>query len=252
MTNDKSVSVLLYAVRLKGREGWYVDEVEGLGMRDVEKHIAANAWDILEIRQISREIRRTRQGEEPAGLTFDYLLARMSGWTYDLAANCWRAPDEPIQMPDGNPTPVEQITVAFTPPVAGWLRFEIRVDGSVSRIHASDVFDPFPSLVLWLEQLLREKYTRLSIDEEGHYHELMVFPVAKDRVRFISVSEGADLSTEIDVLIDPAELVQTLYCGLETCFRLKTANPRQWEWEGATFEDMRSPVVEAWISAKSH
>jgi len=197
MADDKFVSLLLYAVRLKGREGWYVDEVEGLDMPDVEKRITANGWDILEIREINRGARRIRPGEERAEQTFDFLFARMSGWTYDLAADCWRAPDEPIQEPDGSPTHVKQFAVEFEPPVAGWFRFEIQAGGSVSRIHASHVFDPFPTLILWLEQLVQAKYTRLSIDEEGEYHELMVFPAENDLVRFISVSESADLSTEI-------------------------------------------------------
>ena len=62
----------------------------------------------------------------------------------------------------------EDVVVTFTGCDVGWVYFAICRGEQNAEIRASEVFDPFPDLIAWLEAIAVEvKECAIKIDEEG-------------------------------------------------------------------------------------
>jgi hypothetical protein len=69
--------------------------------------------------------------------------------------------------PDTWPAGVDDFRVHFGAPKAGWIRITLETGDKNGSFMASDVFDPFPDLRAWLEELTGGACPTLEIDQEG-------------------------------------------------------------------------------------
>ncbi|HQS49939.1 MAG TPA: hypothetical protein PK706_26425 [Xanthobacteraceae bacterium] len=113
--------------------------------------------------------------EEGDGLAARWR-AQSLGWWEDPLCRVWRAPDEPIQQPFGDPTSFETLAVAFEPPEAGWIDFVLASYKQVALIRISYLYSSGAEIVAWLEEVARGGFPRVAISEEGSFGELHLFP----------------------------------------------------------------------------
>ena len=112
-----------------------------------------------------------------------------------------------------------KVTVCFSHAHVGWIRLWISGTSYLQHItlSLSAVFDPFPSLVKWLEAIAANQLpAELEIDEEGQVKRLTVMPLEDDQVDFI-IREGFVEEGEIyfRLRVDRKQLVSEFAKKLE-------------------------------------
>ncbi|OYX75003.1 MAG: hypothetical protein B7Y95_04280 [Rhizobiales bacterium 32-66-11] len=152
------------------------------------------------------------------------------GWWEDPLCRVWRAPDEPIQQPSGDPTSFETLAVAFEPPEAGWIDFVLASYRQVALIRISYLYSSGAEIVAWLEEVARGGFPRVAISEEGSFGELHLFPgdrfppsvtwqpPRRDHVRLCVILRcivGAKL--KLDVVMPRKALVRAIYRAWLAC-----------------------------------
>jgi hypothetical protein len=81
-----------------------------------------------------------------------------------------------------------KVTVCFSYPHVGWILLWISGTSYIQEItiSISEVFDPFPKMVEWLEAIAANQLpAEMDIDEEGKVKNLTVMPLENDQVDFI-------------------------------------------------------------------
>jgi hypothetical protein len=81
-------------------------------------------------------------------------------------------------------------------------------------VRCSDVFDQFPGLTKWLEDISNSKSSRILINEEGLYSELSSYNVGLDKIRVIVYLYRAYACENIDFVVDKKLFVKLLYSQL--------------------------------------
>ncbi|GAA0591254.1 hypothetical protein [Caenispirillum bisanense] len=209
----RSLRGWLYAVRLRGRPGWHW-EPSALGQDAYRAALAGAGLEVEEV-AVVQDFTIDPRRDGTAG-TLDFIYDRWGEWLYDTEAKCWRAADEPITRPPGTPVPVDSVGIAFSLPEFGWLPITLTAGNQEVSFEASDVYDPFPDLIVWLESLAAGADARLSIDTEGDvFVDFHVFSADAPLVRLLVriYERGADggITPKVDVLVDRMSLVRTLY-----------------------------------------
>lgn len=230
----------LYAVRLAGAEGWQWEasllDLSAYRLALDEAGVVVD--DVVEI----QAYRRSTDLPDPPG-RFRFVTRRWRGWAYDVAALCWRAPDEPLTVPfPGVPAPVPSLDIAFSLPEAGWLPVTITAGGRTATFDASDVYDPFPDLLLWLERLADGRFPRLCIDGEDIFIEFHVFPHRGESVRFAVTIDMTAIGEpppvlEIDVVIDRRVLLSSIYRPFIAFWESQALADNADEWRFAAGEE---------------
>jgi hypothetical protein len=222
MTDEKNssterwIGVRVFGSRREGHDGWWVEQSD-LTLDEARQAIAVAGHKLIEVREVSSGAKRLNPGEEFKPDTSDLWFLQGMGWGYDNAAQCWRAPGEPITPLPGTPAETTGLTVEYKMPEYGWLPIRISAGAQRVEFSASVVYDPLPALIRWLEDLAAGSFPRLAMDLEGSETEWMVWPAADaDQVRFaVSFSGNATKDgrreIQIDVLTGRRGIVEAIY-----------------------------------------
>jgi hypothetical protein len=241
-----------YALRVAGRVGWRLE------------------WSLLSKAALADHLRDRGEAVEEVvviapggggGEHGDFMLLWVAlnyGWCFDALADCWRAPGEmPTPFP-GIPQPVERVEVHYTLPTGFSMPIRITAGGQSAGFEVSNTWDPIPDIAPWLERVLDGGYARLSIDLDGEYAELHVFPV-EPGVRLVVCLSEEDWRNVIDVTLPRMAVIEGFYRPLVTLWESWEMLHHGWPcWhfelavgaKGLTEEDMRPyPVRSARIDA---
>lgn len=153
---------------------------------------------------------------------------RSWGWTYDKEAECWRAPGEMVCEPAGVPDRAESFAVRSGAPKAGWWPIAISAGTATVEISASNVHDPIPSLLTWLERLVSGNAARVLVDEEGDQTEILVCPKERGLVRFVVFHYGDTDEKRIDVLLRLRDVVVQFYAALQELAKDEDLFKKEW------------------------
>lgn len=187
------------------------------------------------------------------------------GFWFDPGRGRWLPPGQPMPPPSATPPCADELTMQLGLPDAGCMAMSLRAVGQAVEIHASAVFDPFPGLVAWLEQLALGERPRLPIDIEGFWYVLHALPCGAPHLARLAVTthfydDKLPKDLVMDVALPRRELVRGIYEPLNSFWgsaRFLAVCKREWHmWddeEDGPFhahqeaEAMRSPVVEAYL-----
>lgn len=263
-------TVRLHAARIVDRDGWHLEE----STEDADEFrvvLAQRGMAVAELVELYDCVVRTKPGESFVLNQSFHNSAYRLGWGYDAGADCWHAPHERDQRFPGPTIAVDRLDVTYALPEFGWIDTTIRAVERIIEFSMSEVFDPVPDLLDWLEQLAEGSFGRVSMDVEGWYVDFHCF--AQDgRVRFVVEEGGYGRSMTLDILIDRIALLAGLYCPLVTLWesdafarahmhwKFASAERDAWdaEWEYLTDENdpvrltptpIRSPRIDAVLRA---
>ena len=207
-------AVRYFAVRETGLVGWRMMLLEG---SEPELRQALAEADIApaEVREVMTVLMR----DPPAGLQEllgpDIWSGAGHDWVFDTAVGRWRAPDEALSPLPGNPKSVDGLSFDLEIPHIGWLPVTIAAGAQSVIFSASTVFDPFPSLTIWLEAVAAGHAPRLLIDTEGVIVSFHIFEPQGDNVRFVVTNDAeADDTIDLDIRIDRTILVRDIFTRL--------------------------------------
>ncbi len=222
--NDNIVfDVTAFAARLAGRDGWVVEQAV-LSPEEIERRLGGEAGviDIVILgrgRGQGRDKRGFARPHRPASYT-----AVSQGWTFDLTAGSWRAPDEPLATLPWPAVPVEALVMMLGRPAWGWLPVALAAGEETVAFKADCGACPFPPMVAWLEAIaaggeLEGGIGRFAGRHGATHVEFLAFPTAAaERVR-VAISlddDGAvhERRIALDIDIGRRALVFALYGGL--------------------------------------
>jgi hypothetical protein len=238
----------IVAYRVEGEPGWRMGEA--FGGVDVTADLKSQGVAVAEVRTITAGIHYTDQERSGvAGLDFYTIHTPIDhGWPWDEVAKAWRAPEEPLLTLPGKPTVVEAIEVNFGEAHVGWQPVFLSAAKHSTRFHASDVYDPFPEIIQWLEIIARGECGRVVVNQEGSYQELLALPVTdRERVRIVvSVlprSEDGFREIELDIDISRRRFVGAFYGALHAHAESEDYDPYQW-----TFRLLKDDLVRSGIA----
>ena len=263
---DLEETVRLHAARIGGRDGWHLEESteDADGFRVV---LAQRGMAVVELVELYDYVVRTKPGETFVPNQCFHNSAYREGWGHDAAADCWHAPHELDRRFPGPTVAVDRLEVTYALPEVGWIDTAIRAGERVIEFSISEVYDPVPALLDWLERLAEGRFGRLFMDVEGWYVDFHCFAEG-DRVRFVVEEGDYCRSMSLDILIDRIALLAGLYCPLVTLWesdafacahmhwKFASAERDAWdaEWEYLTDENdpvrltptpIRSPLIDA-------
>lgn len=209
-------TVRLYAARIGERDGWQLEEsledADGFRAELVRRGLSVD--EIVEIAEIGCwGAPYPKNGEPFKPTNYFHNTAYRAGWGYDVPAGCWRAPHEHSLRFPGPTTDVDRLDVTYALPDVGWLDTAVKAGGHGIEFSMSDVYNPVPSFLLWLERLADGVLGTLFMDIEGwsvHFHCF----AEDDRVRFVVEEGDYDRSVMLDVRIGRIALLAGLYCPL--------------------------------------
>ncbi|MCG7971861.1 MAG: hypothetical protein JBO36_14495 [Candidatus Thiodiazotropha taylori] len=128
----------------------------------------------------------------------------------------------------------EIVSVSFTQD-RYWLFMEISGTGQSVKIRMSDVYDPIPSLINWMEAILTDvEMCAFSIDEEGTEKGIRAVNRWNDTV-YITIDDNYGGHAYLKVLANRRQLIDALYNGLKNFAHSGDYHPQDWECE--TLED---------------
>lgn len=234
MTDSRlAIKYEIAAYRAQEEPGWRL--VEAWGDIDVSAGLQSQGIRVAEVRTIRSGL--CHLDKERSGISsldfFTYDYAIEDGWSWDHVASTWRAPDEPILNLPGRPTVVSDIDVNFGETEFGWQPVFFSAGDSSASFRASELFDPFPEILQWLEATARGEHRRVIINQEGSYRELLALPAGdQERVRIAiaHASHWEDNFREInlDIDIDRYRFVEAYYNALRAHAQSKNYDPNQW------------------------
>lgn len=231
---EREETVRLYAARIVGLDGWHLEEStqDVGGFREV---LAQRGLAVAELVELYDYVVCTKLGESFVPNQCFHNSAYGEGWGRDSAADCWHAPHELDRRFPGPTVAVDRLDVTYALPEFGWIDTTIRAGERIIEFSMSEVFDPVPDLLDWLERLVEGCFGRVSMDVEGWYVDFHSF--AQDGwVRFV-VEEGGDgRSMTLDISIDRIALLAGLYCPLVTLWESDAFACAHMHWKFASAE----------------
>ncbi len=245
-----SYPLTIFAVRLRGRKGWIVQQ-EPHTVEEIERQIRLEGHDLEELRVISRGtgFRFDADGKPDVGL-YDWMI-NSHGWSFDERADCWRAPGENLTEPDGDGALASDFTVRGERPHSGWWDIHVSANGQTFETHASNVFDPIPDLRAWLEAIVRGESARVLIDEEGEYTDLCAYPRPDGMCRVV-VYKTSDSKPIMDIRLSGRQLVGSFYAAMHTLSTDEALFRDQWQFHldahHITQPPFSSDIVEAFLA----
>jgi len=132
------------------------------------------------------------------------------GWKFDKITNSWKPPGEVITEPGRNPSIVTSFRILVDWNFKTTLPLEIIVGNEKINLVMSYAFDPFPEIIRWLELIIQGKSSRVLIDEEGIYHELISYAKEQGQIRLI-ITYSRRREVLLDVLINRRLVVEGFY-----------------------------------------
>ena len=99
----------------------------------------------------------------------------------------------------------------------------------------SEVYDPLPGLIKWLEHIIKGISTRLFIDEEGKFHELISYAKEPEQIRFLIIKYHRGKETQLDVII-PKKLVIEKFYKIPTRVNSTPSFLERWTSKGTQYK----------------
>ena len=239
---EQEVTVRLLAARIVGRDGWHLEEStqDADGFREA---LAQRGMAVVELVELYDYVVRTKPGESFVPNQCFHNSAYREGWGRDAAADCWHAPHELDRRFPGPTLAVDRLDVTYALPEVGWIDTAIRAGEQVIEFSISEVYDPVPALLDWLERLAEGRSGRLFMDVEGWYVDFHCFPEG-DRVRFVVEEGDYGRSMTLDISIDRIALLAGLYWPLVVLWESDAFARAYMHWDFATVE--RDTLDGAW------
>lgn len=101
----------------------------------------------------------------------------------------------------------EKIQISFTDRKHGWILMKLNLPEKMISVYLSNVFDPFPDLLDWLEKICHNDLpAALTIDEEGYGKKFVALKVPKDATNSILLKIYEWGKTRRDRLLAKSEL----------------------------------------------
>ena len=127
------------------------------------------------------------------------------------------------------------VDAAFTLPDAGWIRMTIGGLTGDSYIRCSDMYDPFPDMVEWLEAICSgQPHAVWEVDCEG-FVALLVYHADTqvygwgDGARLIWCEAGHEVWKLSAMAVEPRALVEGIWRAFQAMVREPAYDPAQWE-----------------------
>ena len=122
------------------------------------------------------------------------------------------------------------VIVEFTECDAGWICFTVKAGTHEVKISASEVFDPFPDLIAWLESIaIGVQECAFDMEEEGPEKRFEYRKLAYDRFRFRITDNYQE--TVLEAFVDPKQLIAAFYNGIKEFSASAEYNKSEWEDE---------------------
>jgi len=199
--------ITIFAYRLSGNNKWQVN-FEKKSLTEVEFIYSRKFSNGFDFRLISDSGTQLKKDSELIELFEETIFE--SAWKFDPLSDSWRPPGEPIAEPKGNLIGVYDFKIQVNWSFKTNLPLEIIVNKKKIEMIFSSVFDPFPSLIKWLEKIIQGESSRILIDEEGEYHELTSYIKKEGMVRLI-IEHGRKRDVLLDILIPIKLVVEQFY-----------------------------------------
>jgi hypothetical protein len=151
------------------------------------------------------------------------------------------------------PARAESFVVRSGTPNAGWWPIAVTADDVTADISASNVNDPVPRLLAWLEQIVKGRAARVLIDEEGEQTEIMAYPKDEGLVRLIVFRyDEIDDEKRIDVLLRLRDVVVQFYAAVQDLAKDEALFKKEWVFHldpGSVAQPpLSSETVEAFLA----
>lgn len=215
------VPLEILAYQIEGEDGWLLGETQRT-LEEFRASLVAEGIPVSEIRSITRGTQRASLKEDDGRLSdVGYHVVIGRGWTWDEAASCWRAPEEMVRLLPGNPVRADGVEVTFSPAKSGWQPVKLSAGGQLAEVDASELYDPFPDILNWLENIVQGGEGRVSADLEGSQLELFAFSLPDPaRVRiviaFMPGREDRTRDVELDVDVDRRLFASAFYSAFRS------------------------------------
>jgi len=252
MENKKFFPTTIVGVRLEGKNGWVI-ESHPATYEEVVKKLESKDSKIIETREIMRGLgRNKRKNDNPRiAVPLKQDLALHAGWAYDPYEKCWRAPEEMIAEPPGDPEISRLFHIHGDNPEFGWWPITIKLNKQTMLIHISNVYDPLHNIVKWLEKIIHGESAKTIITEENPYSVLSAYIKSHDNVRFVCHQFSENLSKNIDGFIEKKTLVSSFYKSIIQIYQNKELFNNAWAYEyiesGKKYPSLQSKTIESYL-----
>ena len=126
---------------------------------------------------------------------------------------------------------MEQVNVFFTECDAGWIIFKIFAGSQAVRCRASEVYDPFPKMMAWLEAIASGAETcSFIMDEEGRQKEFKACGCGSGNVR-LTIIDPFNNQILLEAVVDMRQCVGAFYHPLRAFAKSEAYVATQWEAE---------------------
>ena len=114
---------------------------------------------------------------------------------------------------------------------AGWIRFAVFVGSQSVNCRGSELWDPFPEMVVWLESISTGAQScSFKMDEEGAEKEFKAFRCADGSVR-LTIEDAIEHCVFLEAQVDARQCVGAFYKNLRSFAASPAYSPEQWEDE---------------------
>jgi hypothetical protein len=128
-------------------------------------------------------------------------------------------------------TKVHCISIEFADCDAGWIHFTVKAGTHEVQIRASEVFDPFPSLIAWLESIaVGVQECSFEMEEEGPEKRFEYKKYAYQRLSRFRLTDNYQ-KTHLESLVEPKQLVSVFYEGIKIFATSPVYKKSEWEDE---------------------
>ncbi|MBP7231858.1 MAG: hypothetical protein KBA28_07990 [Syntrophaceae bacterium] len=110
---------------------------------------------------------------------------------------------------------INPVIVRFTGCEYGWIYFTVITDEHEVDIRASEVYDPFPDLIAWLEAIaVGVQECAFDMEEEGPEKRFEFRKISYDKFR-LYITDNYE-KTLLETFVDRKQLVSAFYNGIKT------------------------------------
>lgn len=126
---------------------------------------------------------------------------------------------------------MEQVKVIFKECAAGWIPFTVSAGSQSVNCRGSELWDPFPHMVAWLESMAGgAEVCSFKMDEEGMEKKFKAFACENKTVRLI-IEDAIRNIVLLEAVVDTRQCVSEFYKNLRAFAESKAYVPAQWEDE---------------------
>lgn len=134
------------------------------------------------------------------------------------------------------------ILVEFTECRYGWIYFNVKAGGCEVNIRASEVYDPFPDLIAWLEAIVAGvQECAFDMEEEGPEKRFEYRKITYKNFRFRITDNYEEILLE--AFVDSKQLVSEFYNSLKAFASSDEYQKNKSEWEDELLWERMSKIT---------